>query len=31
MLIEWMFFIVDFCGLEKQSVPAAPYFLDIAF
>ena len=30
MLIEWMFFVVDFCNLQKQSVAAASYFLDVA-
>lgn len=30
LLIEWMFFVVDHCSLQRQSVGAAAFFLDIA-
>mmetsp|Transcript_13109 Transcript_13109/g.21111 ORF Transcript_13109/g.21111 Transcript_13109/m.21111 type:complete len:359 (-) Transcript_13109:85-1161(-) len=30
MLIEWMFYVVDYCKLQRQSVAAAAFFLDVA-
>ena len=29
MLIEWMYFVVDYCHLHRQSVAAASFFLDV--
>lgn len=30
MLLDWMFYVIDFCKLQRHSVAAAAYFLDIA-
>lgn len=30
MLIDWMFFVVDYCSLQRHSVAAAAFFLDVA-
>ncbi len=30
MLVEWMYYVVDFCHLHRQSVAAAAFFLDVA-
>lgn len=30
MLIEWMYFVVDFCRLQRQAVAAASFFFDVA-
>lgn len=28
MLVEWMYYVVDYCHLQRQSVAAATFFLD---
>lgn len=30
MLVEWMYYVVDFCHLQRQSVAAGAFFLDVA-
>jgi hypothetical protein len=30
MLVEWMYYVVDFCHLHRQSVAAGAFFLDVA-
>lgn len=30
MLVNWMFYVVDCCNLQRHSVAAAAYFLDVA-
>ena len=30
LLIEWMYFVVDYCNLQRQSVGAAAFYLDVA-
>lgn len=30
MLIEWMYYVIDYCHLERQCVSAASYYLDVA-
>ena len=30
MLLEWMFFVIDYCKLSRQSCAAAAYYLDVA-
>jgi hypothetical protein len=30
MLLEWMFFVIDYCKLSRQSCAAAAFFLDVA-
>jgi hypothetical protein len=30
MLIDWMFFVVDYCKLQRGAVAAGAYFLDVA-
>lgn len=30
MLVEWMYFVVDHCDLQRQSVAGAAFFLDVA-
>jgi hypothetical protein len=29
LLIEWMYYVVDYCQLQRQSVAAAAFFLDV--
>ena len=31
MLLDWMYCVVEHCGLQRTSVAAAAYFLDVAF
>jgi hypothetical protein len=30
MLIDWMYYVVDYCNLQRQSVAAASFFFDVA-
>ena len=30
LLIEWMYFVVDYCKLQRESVAAGAFFLDVA-
>jgi len=30
MLIEWMYYVVDYCRLQRSAVAAASYFFDVA-
>ena len=30
ILLDWMSYVVDQCGLQRQAVAAAAYFLDVA-
>jgi hypothetical protein len=30
ILVEWMYYVVDFCKLQRQTVGAAAFFLDVA-